>query len=302
MMMAAPILLALAATPGGCQQIRSDMIFARDVAVVVPAFAQIPGDFHLGFVPTSGAPRLLRGVDLERIAKNQGLELNGLPDVCFARQTFSPQPEQIREAMRTALNVPGAKLEVLAWSQHPAPAGELVFPRSGLQLPASSGTQSEILWRGYVRYSESQTFPFWAKVRITATMTRVVAATAIPAGKPIQRNQVRLESCEDFPLDETTARNVDEVIGYLPKSLLRAGIPVSRAQIERPPDVARGDLVEVQIYAGAAHLVLEGRAQSAGVTGSTILVRNPSSGKDFRAQVTGKDKATAGGASGGIVQ
>ena len=47
----------------------------------------------------------------------------------------------------------------------------------------------------------------------------------------------------------------------------------------------------VQVFAAGAHLKMEGRAESAGVKGSTILVRNLSSGKDFRAQVTGKDQA-----------
>src|SRR5580658_8585052 len=99
MMMAIPALLALAVVPDGCHKIQSDIILARDVAAVVPAFAQVPGDFSLGFVLTSGEPRILRGSDLQRIAKNQRLELDGLPDVCFARATFVPQVEQLREAM-----------------------------------------------------------------------------------------------------------------------------------------------------------------------------------------------------------
>ena len=65
-------------------------------------------------------------------------------------------------------------------------------------ITASSGTQQEVLWRGYVRYGTAGDFPVWAKVRITATITRVVAAANIPSGKPIQANQVRLESCRGF--------------------------------------------------------------------------------------------------------
>ncbi len=136
--MVIPALLALALTPDGCHKIQSDMIFARDVAAVFPAFAQVPGDFPLGYLLTSGEPRILRGVDLQRIAKNQRLELDGIPDVCFARETFVPQAGQLREAMLAELNFAGAKIEVLSWSQHAAPAGELVFPRSGFSLPPGS--------------------------------------------------------------------------------------------------------------------------------------------------------------------
>jgi len=282
-----PALLAIVSTPSGCQVIAREMIVARDVAAVVPAFAQVPADFPLGYVLSSGEPRILRGADLQRIAKNQKLDLDQVPDVCFVRETFVPQPEQIRDAMLATLKIDGAKIEILSFSQHPAPAGELVFPRNGIQPSA----QSEVLWRGYVRYGDNLTFPVWAKVRITATITRVVVAAEIPAGKPIQASQVRLESLEGSPLDETLASSVDEVVGLISRSSLHAGSAIRKAQIERPPDVARGDLVTVQVFAGAAYLKLEGRAESAGVTGSTILVRNLSSGKDFRAQVTGKDQA-----------
>src|SRR5580658_9897288 len=239
--MVIPTLLALALTPDGCHKVQTDMILARDVAEVIPAFAQIPGDFSVGFVPTSGEPRIVRGVDLQRIAKNRRLDLDGLPDVCFARDTFVPQAAQVRAAMLAELkDLAGANIEVLSWGQQPAPAGELVFSRDGMQLPQGSGAHPEVFWHGYVRYGDStdaRRFPIWAKVRITAHVTRVVASAPIPVGKPIQAGQVRLETTEDFPFDETVARNLDEVVGYLPKSSLRAGSVIHRTQIEPAPDV-----------------------------------------------------------------
>src|SRR5579863_10520004 len=150
MMMAIPAFLALAIASDGCHKIQSDMILARDVAAVVPAFALVPENFNLGYLLTSGEPRILRGADLQRIAKNQKVELDGLPDVCFARETFSPQPDQLRKAMLAELsnaelsssepNASGRaladpKIEILSWSTQPAPVGELVFPRDGMQIP-----------------------------------------------------------------------------------------------------------------------------------------------------------------------
>jgi flagella basal body P-ring formation protein FlgA len=288
-MMTIPFLLAVSSPPvasgaAGCLAIDSETVLARDVAAAVPAFAAVPGDFLLGFI--SGPPRVFKGADLERLAKNRGIDLSGLPDVCFTRRTFVPQPDQIREAMLKIFAA--AKIEIVSTSRQAAPSGEIVFPKSGLQSPSGS----EVVWHGYVRYGENGKFPIWARARVTATMTRVVAATDIAVGKPIQKNQVRIESCEDSPLDEITARNLDEVIGLLPKVSLRAGAAVRKSQLEHPTDIAPGELVTVDVFAGGAHLTLKARAQSAGVTGSTILVRNLSSGKDFQAQVTGKGRVT----------
>jgi flagella basal body P-ring formation protein FlgA len=247
----------------------------------------------LGYITSSGAPRVFHGADLERIAKNRGADLHGLPDVCFARKTFIPQPAQIREAIQTTLGNPIAKIEVIASSQREAPSGELIFPRNGVQVPPAA-EPSELMWHGFVRFGENGKFPVWARVRITAAITRVVAISDIATGKPIQPAQVRLETSEDSPLDETVARNLDEVVGYFPKISLRSRSVIRKNQIERPSDVTRGDLVRVEVFEGAAHLVIEGHAESSGMKGSTILVRNPASGKDFRAQVTGKGVVTIG--------
>jgi flagella basal body P-ring formation protein FlgA len=290
-----PFLLALAVLPEGCHTIQSHAILARDVAAAIPAFSKVAADFSFGYVPASGAPRILPGADLKRIARNQGMELLDPPDICFALKTFIPQAEDIAAAMRKTLGdlpkIEIVKIEISSFSQHPAPFGELIFPRSGLQFP--SGSQSETLWTGYVRHPEGD-FPVWARVRITVPATRVVAVTNIPMGKPIQKAQVRLENCEAFPLDETTVRSLDEVIGYVPSNTLRANFPILRAQVSPAPDVAKGELIEVQVFAGAAHLVVKAKAQADGVAGSTILVRNLSSGKDFSARVTGKNQAVVG--------
>jgi len=287
-----PILLAVAVSePGQCQIIDRENILVRDVAAIVPAFSQLPADFNLGFAPLSGEPRIFRGVDLQNIAKNRGVELVAPPDICFKRRTFVPSTDQIREAMNAGLGIPNVKIEITSSSQHAAPSGDLVFPRDGLQYTEN---QKDLLWRGYVRYGEDQRFGVWAKARILAAMTRVVATTNLPAGKLIQAGQVRLENVEDSPLDEMTVRSLDEVIGFLPKTQLRPAAAIRKTQIERPPDVARGDVVTVHVFEGAAHISLEARAEQAGVKGSMILVRNPSSGKDFRAQVTGKDQVTIG--------
>jgi flagella basal body P-ring formation protein FlgA len=287
--------MALSALPPGCHTLLSDVIFARDVAAVIPGFSRVAGDFRLGAMADSGAPRIFEGVELQRIARNQGVELQVLPDVCFALRVFVPQPDEIGAAMRKTLrDVPGidaARIEISSSSQQPVPFGELVFPRSGLQLP--SGIQQEAMWRGYVRHTGGD-FPVWAKARVIANTTRIVAIANIPSGKPIQRNQVRFESCEDSLLDETTARNLDEVIGYLPKSVLRAEFPIRRNQLAPPPDVAKGELVDVQVFAGAAHLVVKAKAQADGFKGSAILMHNLSSGKDFPAMVVGKNRVMIG--------
>jgi len=291
MILLLPFFLATSLPAGACQAIDSESVLARDVVPLVPAFAQLPQDFLLGYLPASGAHRIFKGADLERIARNRGLDFAGLEDICLMRRTFIPEPAQIRAAMEKTLGIDGVKIEIVSSSQQPAPTGEIVFPRTGVQRPSGD----EITWHGYVRYSEAAKFPIWARARISATMNRVIPAMNLPAGKLIQKSQIRVESCEDSPFNDAIARDLDEVTGLMAKATLPSGAPIRKSQIERPMDVARGDLVRVELFEGLAHLSLEARAETSGMKGATITVRNLSSGRDFRAKVTGKDQVLVGG-------
>ncbi len=165
-----PFLMALSALPPGCHTISSDVIFARDVAAVIPGFSRVAGDFRLGAVADSGAPRILEGARTAADRQEPGRGTSGSCRTCVLLcGCFIPQPDEIRAALRQTLrDVPGidaAKIEISSSSQRPVPFGELVFPRSGLQLP--SGIQQEAMWRGFVRHNGGD-FPVWAKVRVIA--------------------------------------------------------------------------------------------------------------------------------------
>jgi flagella basal body P-ring formation protein FlgA len=280
--------------PDVCLPVHDDRIYARDVAAVVPAFSGVTADFLLGYTPAPGTRRVFKGDALGRLARNQGVaaeDLEAVPDVCFERAMEILPAADILKAMHTAWGS-DAQIELRSFSPQIAPQGTLVFPRTGLQLPAASDPQAEVLWRGYVAYGNNRRFGVSARARITTTTTRVVAVADLSAGAPVREDQVHLESFDTFATDDRPARHLDEVVGYIPRGLIRAGSTILRSQLSRVPEVARGDVVKVEVTAGGAHLMLEGRAQADGATGKTILVKNLSSGKDFRARVIGKDKVS----------
>jgi flagella basal body P-ring formation protein FlgA len=297
MIMAIPLLLAMVPQPDGCLPIQDERIYARDVAAAVPAFSNVAGDLVLGYAPAPGSRRIFKGDALQTLARNQGVTAEAVPDVCFERAMATLEAGEIVEAMRSAWyggDVHGAdvRMELLSWSPQIAPQGKVVFPRTGLQLPAASDPQAEVVWRGYVIYGNNRRFGVSARARITTTTTRVIALANLAVGEPVHEDQVRLESFDTFALDDRPARHLDEVVGYVPRTLIRAGSTVLRSQLSRAPEVARGDVVKVEVTAGGAHLLFEGRAETDGIEGKTILVKNMTSGKDFRARVTGKGKVT----------
>ncbi len=293
-----PLLLAAGVAPGAalvpadCHALDSESVLARDLAPLVPGFDRLPPDSLAGYIESSGMPRIFRGADLENIAKNRGVELHGLADVCLERRTLVVPPALIEAAMRKTLGeVAGLKIEILSAAQQAVPTGEVVFPRSGVQLPVAP----EVTWRGLVRSGKGATYPVWARARITATLNRVTAATDLRAGAIIEPNQLHVEAAEESPFEDAMVRSAEEAVGLVAKGTIPKGYAIRKSQVAPPMDVARGDVVRVEVYAGNAHLSMEARAETSGMKGATITVRNLSSGRDFQAQVTGKGRVTVGG-------
>ncbi len=301
--MALPLLLAVvpevAPPPDGCLPIQDDRIYARDIAAAVPAFANVAADFALGYTPAPGTHRVFKGDALARVARNQGVAadaLEALPDVCFERAMATLEAGEVLEAMRSAwagnVSGPDVRMELRSFSPEIAPQGKVIFPRTGLQMPSVSDPQADVLWRGYVLYGNNRRFSISARAHISTTTTRVVAVADLAVGNVVREDQVRLETFDTFALDDRPARNLDEVVGFVARISIRSGATVLRSQLGRAPEVARGDVVKVEVTAGGAHLLFEGRAESDGVEGKTILVKNLTSGKDFRARVTAKGKVS----------
>jgi flagella basal body P-ring formation protein FlgA len=139
-------------------------------------------------------------------------------------------------------------------------------------------------------YTGERRFAIWARVKIAVPSTRIVAAQNLTPGHRIEREHVRLEECEIFPSGRPTDPSPDQIMGRVPRRPIAAGAIITANLLDAPKDVERGDTVEVQVRSGAAHLKLEGRAESAGRRGEAIPVRNLITNKSFSARIVDKDR------------
>jgi flagella basal body P-ring formation protein FlgA len=212
-------------------------------------------------------------------------------EVCFQWRLSVPTQERFRQAMEESLDLPGARIEIVETSRQAAPPGSLVFPRPALNPPAS-GDVSPVVWRGYIQYGENRRFVVWARVRIVATVNRVVATEPLRAGETIRAEQVRLESSEGFPLGGRAADSLDLVVGQMLRRPLSEGAAVPAHLLDRPLEVERKDVVRVRVQNGPAVILAEGLAEAGGRKGDTIPVRNANSGATFHATITGPKQVT----------
>ena len=299
-----PFLMNLNAA--ACLPVSSDQILAADLARSVPEFAIVPRDAVIAFAPTPGSRRIFHSSELHRLALKFGVSLDSDREACFDWPLHPISREDVIASMRRSLalsdlHIDNAHIEIIEIGTHAAPQGRIVFPLSGL-LPAADRNNGPALWRGYVIYSGKRRFDIWARLKLSAPTTRIVALNSIPVAHTIAATDVRLETVEDFPIWHEAARHLDEVVGRIARRGIESGRTVMRADLAQPIEIKAGDVVEVEVDSGKARLRMQGRAENSGHTGDVISIRNQRSGKLFRARVEGKGQVLVmPGVTGGVV-
>lgn len=248
----------------------------------------------MGYAPVPGTHRIFGVAELARQARRYGLDFEPKAEICLERPVEALSPSAVLEAIQSSLGLKGARIEIVEQSRYPVPHGTLEFPRAGLVPPSPSQPQAAVLWRGAVRYAANRRFGIWARVRILASAQRVVAAEALPAGRPIAAAQLRLETYEGFPLRTEPLDSIELAAGRVPRRSIARGAVLSPGDLEPPYEVLRGDAVHVEVSSGDAHLELNGRAEASGRRGQIIPVRNPANGKRFQARVEGAGQVEVG--------
>lgn len=276
-------------TAMACVPVEGERILARELAAAVPALAQWPPDTELGYAPAPGLRRVFHAAELQSLARRQGMQTGALPDFCVERPTDPLAPEVIQASLAAAAGDPQARVEVLDWSRYPVPHGPLEFSRAGA-VPEGTRPDSAVLWKGFVRYGEHGRFAIWVRARIEVCAPQVSASEELAAGRPIQPGQLRLATVTLPLFGPQPARTLADVVGRVPRRPVPAGAPVYLSQLEVPLAIHSGDPVTVRVTSGPAHLTLEGMAGGDGRPGDLIPVRNPVSGRTFRARVEGAGK------------
>jgi flagella basal body P-ring formation protein FlgA len=276
------ILLAAAA----CVAVDGEKILARDLAPAAEAFQSLAPDTDMGYAPVPGARRILHAAELARMIARHGGAPGPAREICVERATEKLTRQSLAAALTSAAG--GASVELLDWSQYPVPRGELQFPAGGRSRLGGR----EVLWRGYVSYGSSRRFAIWARVRVSMRQRRVVARVALPAGKPIHPEQLGVEEVETSPFDARPEESVDAVAGRLPRRPVAAGTPIVAGLLEAPQEIHSGDAVTVEVSNGLTRLSFDARAGAGGRKGDLIPVRNPATGRSFRARVERAGKVT----------
>jgi len=280
---------------GACLAIPSNKIRARDLASARPAFQALDPDAFIAFAPFPGTERVLSPHDLALIARRYGLILpspDPIPGLCVERLVHPLAREDVTAALRSALDNPQARLELLDFASQPVPPGRLVFQFTTLNRPPGNDPrgndqQAAVMWPGKLIYDAGQSMAVWAKVRISVEREVLVAARNIAKGDAITADQISATRVAQFPAKELRPLTAAGTLGKIARRTIAAGQRILPDMLEDTKDVRGGETVHVKVVDGATTITLDAVAQSSGIKGESVVIHNPLSGKNFRAVIEG---------------
>lgn len=292
-----------AATPSAetCNAVDGDEILGRHLAAANPYFEFVPADLRIGYVPLPGARRVFSSLDLIRLARRSGRQVDHrdhapkLDPVCFEYPSGPLDRGVLADLIRRHSGA--ASVEILELPRFPVAAGTIEILSSA---PVSSSPAR--IFRARVRYGARRTQAFWVRAICRFEHRRVLARAAIDPGHLIVAADLTVTTLSVTGVPPRGTSDPARLTGLTPRKPIPAGAIVDEAQLERPREIARGDLVYVDIRRGNAHVRIETNAESAGRRGETIVLRNPSSGRRFRATVTGRGQVVAGTAGHALTE
>jgi flagella basal body P-ring formation protein FlgA len=263
----------------------NDQIRAGDLAARFPEWAAVPPETPLALAPAPGVQRVLRVLELRRMAERWSVSSVPVSDVCVTRPVAVSNAEQLLAAMRKEL--PAAHIEMLDFSRQPAPQGTLAFPVTGLRQGPSGG-----YWSGYVTYGGNHRFTLWARVKVTVATPRVVATQDLKPNMTLDTAALRVEMRDEVPAAGFVS-TVEEVAGKVSRRAIPAGTALRTEFLEPAKVVLRGDTVQVEAVRGGVQLSLECVADASGAVGDIIPILNPVSKRRFPARVEAKGQVVA---------
>ena len=266
-----------------CSPVTADRILGSDLAVADPRLNALPPSVVVGYAPLPGVKRLFTVADVGRIARMHNIVLDDAHELCFEVPLHALSNSEMVMAMRRVLP-DGTQLAITDWPKMGIPGGDILCPLSGLEPAEMNGAQ---IWRGFVQYSGTRRTSIWARVELRQSFHAVVATRDLVANTVLDPSSVRSENWTGRIQREPVARTASDVIGKVLGRAVKAGEPFPLAAVAAPPVIRRGETVRVEVRCGPARLALSAVAERDGRNGELIDLRNPSTGKSFRARVYG---------------
>jgi len=163
--------------------------------------------------------------------------------------------------------------------------GDLAVPQGDVALVWSADPQYEYLgpgsFRGEVRVDGRVVRTVYAKAKVSAYDTVVVATQPLARGDMVGPSNARLERRDLATLDPGAFFTMDEAVGRVARTSIQPGQVLSSRRLDHAQLVKRNQIVAVETRVGGLVIRGQAKAQADGAAGEAVTCMNLTSGEKF---------------------
>jgi flagella basal body P-ring formation protein FlgA len=292
-------LCALAIASANAQVLRPRTLVEGEMIRLGDLFAALPAeaaDRAVAPAPAPGRTTQFDSTALAQVARDNALAWS--PQTRFDRVVVqrASRPitaEEIENRVLAALQADGLPDDMKI---------ELLNRRLSLDAATGPGSAFEIQSLSYdkrdggfvatlaVDAGADATMPVEVRGVVFRTARVPVLARPLRHGQVIGPDDIAWKDTRASAVDPNLALDPDAIFGKTPRTSLRAGEPLRRAELMAPVVVAKGDLVTMVLTAPQMMLTAQGRAAENGADGQVIKVENTRSKTTVEAIVIGPNR------------
>jgi flagellar basal body P-ring formation protein FlgA len=257
-----------------------ELIEGLDASADAPLFkAPVPG--------ARGTIRAERVLEAARELGIEGIATHNIKTVTIIRPGRTISRQDMEEALSRIAAKQGAQGDV-AITLDDTFGPRIVDAAQKDDLKITKFTRDPRLGRFEARLTLADASENWLVTgSILETREVAVPVADIERGEPLKAQDFILTKRPAGQVGSDVVAPLADLIGMVPRRVLRAGEPVRNADIAKPVLVEKNQLVMVMYNAKGFSLTMRGRANSNGTMGETIKVQNPQSKRIVDAVVTG---------------
>lgn len=277
-------------------EVERDRVTAADLAKVLPAWRELPGDTPVLPAPLPGVRREMWRAEIDRMGARYGLagEAGQGPErIRIERRMRALTAAEATAAFATALaeryRLPpdDVSVELVGFSEPWVPAGELTFRSTGTLPPPGEAVPLPVSWVT----AEKRSATLWLRAKIEIRGRYAVATRALSARQEVGAGDVVFEQ---GPLPRPPERwrlDPADLDGKVLARAVAAGEKISRFWLSPKPAMERGAVVALELRRGGIELRASGKAEQSGAVGQRVTFRNLTSGRRVTALVVDGKRA-----------
>ncbi|MBI5094108.1 MAG: flagellar basal body P-ring formation protein FlgA [Candidatus Hydrogenedentes bacterium] len=274
--------------------VKGPKVFLGDIASITGEHAEPLAALEVAPAASPGGFKNFDAAYLMSRIQNAGytpeeLKVSGAPSVKATTMHLEVTQDMVAEDLRRFIETQMPWDAAQAQIDVTAPSQEIVVADGAVSINWRPSPEYKFVgpgaFRGEIAVDGRVQKTILCKANVEAYSSVVIAATDIPRGKVISRNDLTVEKRSMLNLSDRAVKDPAELIGQVARSTIFPGQIIEKRDVAAQILVRRNQMVNVDVQSGTLHIRSTARALNDAREGDIVGCQNPGTKDQFQGVV-----------------